>query len=82
MYSADPRYNASDKGTLGQAYAKKKVIIAGGAFNSPQILKLSGIGSADELKKFHIPLVKDLPGVGDNLGDNYEGYVLGLAAKP
>ncbi|KAF3025491.1 hypothetical protein E8E14_006449 [Neopestalotiopsis sp. 37M] len=82
QYSADPRHNATAKGITQQVYAKKEVIIAGGAFNSPQLLKLSGIGPADELKKFNIPLVKDLPGVGENLADNYEGYVLGLANKP
>ncbi|KAI1873599.1 hypothetical protein JX265_005221 [Neoarthrinium moseri] len=82
QYSADPRYKADAKGTVQQVFANKEVIIAGGAFNSPQILKLSGIGPADELKKFNIPLVKDLPGVGENLADNYEGYVLGLAARP
>jgi choline dehydrogenase len=45
-------------------------------------LKLSGIGPAKELEKFHIPLVKDLPGVGENLGDNYEAGLLSLASKP
>jgi choline dehydrogenase len=82
LYKADPRYKAEDKGTVEQVFANKEVIIAGGAFNSPQILKLSGIGPAAELKKFNITVVKDLPGVGENLGDNYEGYVLGLANRP
>ncbi|KAH6656625.1 hypothetical protein BKA67DRAFT_654950 [Truncatella angustata] len=82
QYSADPRYDASTQGTVERIYANKEVIVAGGAFNTPQILKLSGIGPADELKKFNIPVVKDLPGVGENLADNYEGYVLGLAGKP
>lgn len=82
QYSADPRHNTSAPGTVEQVFATKEVIIAGGAFNSPQILKLSGIGPAEELKKFNIPLVKDLPGVGENLADNYEGYVLGLAGRP
>lgn len=82
QYSADPRYNASSTGTVEQIFAKKEVIIAGGAFNSPQILKLSGIGPAKELRKFGIPVIKDLPGVGENLADNYEGYVLGLAGRP
>jgi choline dehydrogenase len=82
LYSADPRYNASDKGTVGQVFANKEVIIAGGTFNTPQILKLSGIGPADELKKFGIPVIKDLPGVGERLADNYEGHILSLAARP
>lgn len=82
QYSADPRHSTTAKGITQQVYAKKEVIISGGAFNSPQLLKLSGIGPADELRKFDIPIVKDLPGVGENLDDNYEGYVLGLADHP
>ena len=82
MYSADPRYNPSASGTLGRAYASKEVIISGGTFNSPQILKLSGIGPAAELRKFGIPVLVDLPGVGTNLGDNQEGNLLTLAARP
>jgi len=79
MYGADPRFSAARKGNLTRIYAKKEVIISGGTFNSPQILKLSGIGPADELKKFNIPVVKDLPGVGENVADNYEGGIIVLA---
>ncbi|KAK6193688.1 hypothetical protein LQW54_012217 [Pestalotiopsis sp. IQ-011] len=82
QYSADPRHNTTAKGITQQVYAKKEVIIAGGAFDSPQLLKLSGIGPADELKQFDIPVVKDLPGVDENLDDNYEDYVLSLANHP
>lgn len=71
LYSASPLYIGS-RGTSGRAYATKEVILAGGAFNTPQILKLSGIGPADELQKFQIPVVKDLPGVGTNMQDRYE----------
>ncbi|KAI5860426.1 putative GMC oxidoreductase [Durotheca rogersii] len=80
LYKADPRYNGT-KGETVRIFANKEVIVAGGAFNSPQILKLSGIGPAEELKKFGIPVVKDLPGVGERLGDNYEGGVLALASR-
>ena len=48
------------------------MILAAGAFNSPQILKLSGIGPREELARFGIPVVADLPGVGENLQDRYE----------
>jgi choline dehydrogenase len=48
------------------------VILAGGAFNTPQLLKLSGIGPRDELAKFGIEHRLDLPGVGENLQDRYE----------
>jgi choline dehydrogenase len=80
MYSADPRYDPTDSGTLERAYARKEVILAGGTFNSPQLLKLSGIGPAAELAQFDIPLVVALPGVGTNLQDNYEVPIVGHAA--
>lgn len=51
---------------------RKEVIVSGGAFNTPQLLKLSGVGPAAELAKFGIPLVADRPGVGENLQDRYE----------
>jgi len=81
LYSADPAYNASQQGTPGRAYARKEVILSGGAFNSPQLLKLSGIGPADELAQHGIPLVKDLPGVGARLQDNYEVPIVGHAQR-
>lgn len=49
---------------------KKEVILSGGAINSPQLLMLSGIGPADHLKALGIPVVADLPGVGQNLQDH------------
>ncbi|KAM4056659.1 GMC oxidoreductase [Hirsutella rhossiliensis] len=56
--------------------AKREVIVAGGAFNSPQLLKLSGIGPKKELQRFGIPVLVDLPGVGTNLQDRYENTVV------
>ena len=55
-----------------QVFARREVIACGGAFNSPQLLMLSGIGPKSQLKKHRIPLVVDLPGVGSNLQDRYE----------
>jgi choline dehydrogenase len=81
LYSADPRYNASNPGIAGKAYASKEVIISGGAFNSPQILMLSGIGPAAQLKKFDIPVLVDLPGVGQSLADNYEAGILSIGKR-
>lgn len=49
--------------------ATKEVILSAGAFQSPQLLMLSGIGPADTLKSLSIPLIQDLPGVGQNLWD-------------
>lgn len=81
-YKADPRYDPSRNTTAGFAWVGKELIIAGGTFNTPQILKLNGVGPAEELEKLNISVVADLPGVGANLGDNYEGGVLSMAAKP
>ena len=50
-------------------FAQREIILAAGAYGSPQILMLSGIGSADELSQFGIPVVVDLP-VGTNLQDH------------
>ncbi|TEY56256.1 hypothetical protein BOTCAL_0227g00010 [Botryotinia calthae] len=51
-------------------YSRKDVILSAGALNSPQLLLLSGIGPASELKKHNIPIIKDLPQVGKNLQDH------------
>ncbi|TVY59695.1 Oxygen-dependent choline dehydrogenase [Lachnellula suecica] len=72
IYSADPRHTNTTTGVKKQAFAKKEVIIAGGAFNSPQLLMLSGIGPKAHLAEFNIPVLVDLPGVGTNLQDNTE----------
>ena len=53
-------------------YAAREVILAGGAFNTPQMLMLSGVGPTDELAKHGIPVIHPLPGVGKNLQDRYE----------
>jgi choline dehydrogenase len=82
MYKADPRHVEGAKGGLVQYMAKREVIVSGGTFNTPQILKLSGIGPAAELKKFNITVIKDLPGVGENMADNYEGSLMGLSKTP
>lgn len=50
--------------------ATREILLCAGVINSPQILKLSGIGPAEELSRLKIPLVCDLPGVGENLQDH------------
>lgn len=59
-------------GERREVRARREVILCGGAFNTPQLLMLSGIGPASELRKHGIPVRVDLPGVGRNLQDRYE----------
>jgi len=71
LYRASSRYN-SQHGEPRTVYSSKEVILAGGAFNTPQLLMLSGIGPREELEPFGIKVIVDLPGVGKNLQDRYE----------
>lgn len=57
-------------GSTLQARAAGEVIVAMGPLNTPKMLLLSGIGPAAQLKQFNIPVVVDLPGVGENLQDH------------
>jgi choline dehydrogenase len=57
----------------------RELVIAGGSINSPQLLLLSGIGDADDLKKLSIPVRVHLPGVGRNLTDHVAASVQYLA---
>ena len=59
----------------GSARSRGEVILAGGAINSPQLLQLSGIGNAAELEALGVPVVHDLPGVGEHLQDHLEVYI-------
>jgi choline dehydrogenase len=61
-------------GAVHMVRARRDVILAGGPINTPQLLKLSGIGPGDELKAHGIPLAHHLPGVGENLQDHLEFY--------
>jgi choline dehydrogenase len=63
---------SSQPGERRTVHASKEVILAGGAYNSPQLLMLSGIGPQEELQKHGIPVRHHLPGVGTNLQDRYE----------
>jgi choline dehydrogenase len=68
-------------GAVGRVSADE-VISCGGAFNSPQLLQLSGLGPADLLAEQGIDVVCDLPGVGENLQDHLEVYVQHDCHKP
>ncbi|KAK0386813.1 hypothetical protein NLU13_6649 [Sarocladium strictum] len=77
LYAADPRAKSGASSTAGSVNASAEVILAAGAFNTPQLLKLSGVGPKAELDSFHIPVIVNLPGVGTNLQDRYETTVIG-----
>ncbi len=64
-----------------EIFCRREVILCGGAFNSPQLLQLSGIGPADELGRFAIPVRVHLPGVGTNLQDRYEVSIVSELAR-
>jgi choline dehydrogenase len=64
------------------AKARRDVILAGGAINSPQLLKLSGVGPAAELRVLGVDVVADRPGVGENLQDHLEFYFQVASKKP
>jgi choline dehydrogenase len=59
-----------------------ELILSGGPINSPQLLKLSGVGPAAELRAHDIPVVHDLPGVGENLQDHLEFYFQVACKEP
>ena len=64
-----------------EARASREVILSGGAVNSPQILLLSGIGPADELRRLGIGVVADLPGVGANLQDHLDAATVNFCTQ-
>lgn len=78
LYQADPSsgQTSDDAGAKRQVYVKREVILSGGVFNTPQLLKLSGIGAEEELNQLGIPVRVNLPGVGTNLHDRYEVGVI------
>jgi choline dehydrogenase len=69
-------------GQVRQLRARREVVLCGGAFNSPQLLMLSGIGPAEHLRDMGIDPLLDLPGVGGNLQDHPIGLTFWKAARP
>jgi choline dehydrogenase len=69
-------------GTAHEVRARREVILSGGPINSPQLLKLSGIGPAAELREHGINVVADRPGVGENLQDHLEFYFQMAVSQP
>lgn len=63
-------------------HARGEVILAAGAFNSPQLLQLSGVGPAPLLRAHGVNVVADMPEVGANLQDHYNGRLVYVASEP
>ncbi len=76
--SASPSAETGERRTVR---VRREVILAGGVFNSPQLLMLSGVGPRDHLAQHGITARVDLPGVGKNLQDRYEIGVVSEMAK-
>src|SRR6202007_3254346 len=58
------------------AWVRGEIIVSGGVYGSPPLLQLSGLGAADLLSEFGIPTVRDMPGVGKNLHDHFNTYLV------
>ena len=69
-------------GTEREARARREVILSAGTLGSPQLLMLSGVGPAEHLRSLGIPVVRDLPGVGQNLQDHPRVAVTWESKKP
>lgn len=79
LYRADPNSDRECQVTAPARttiLAGREVILCGGAYNTPQLLMVSGIGPSEHLKSFGIDVRVDLPGVGQNLQDRYEVTVV------
>ena len=63
-------------------FVLEEIILSGGAINSPQLLMLSGVGDSDHLGNVGVNTVHHLPGVGQNLQDHLEVYVVQACKKP
>jgi choline dehydrogenase len=69
-------------GALRTASARKEILVSGGAYNSPQLLQLSGVGPAELLKQHGIEIVLDAPGVGSDLQDHLQVRLVTRCSQP
>jgi choline dehydrogenase len=64
------------------AQVRGEIIVSGGVYGSPQLLQLSGLGPADLLNEYGIPIVREIPGVGANLHDHFNTYLVFRCTQP
>ena len=64
------------------ARARREVIVSGGTFNSPKILQLSGVGPGAQLQALGLPVICDLPGVGENLQNHFRASMVFRCRQP
>ena len=64
------------------AQVRGEIIVSGGVYGSPQLLQLSGLGPADLLAEYGIPVVREIPGVGANLHDHFNTYLVFRCTQP
>ncbi|CAN5570722.1 GMC family oxidoreductase N-terminal domain-containing protein [soil metagenome] len=76
------RYQRPDLTGYDVVRARREVVLTAGAIDTPKLLMLSGIGPAQHLAEFGIPVRVDSPGVGSNLDDHVEGLVFWEASRP
>ena len=69
-------------GTRRTVWARAEVIVSGGAYGSPQLLLLSGLGPAGHLQEMGVTVLRDMPAVGSNLHDHFNTYMSWKCAKP
>ena len=74
--------NTSRTERLRTARARKEILVSSGAYNSPQLLQLSGVGPADLLKSHGIDVVLDSPGVGSDLQDHMQVRIVTRCTQP
>jgi len=69
-------------GEVHTARAAREIVLSSGAYNSPQLLQLSGVGPAPLLQSFGIPVVADMPGIGEGLHEHYSGRIALRCREP
>lgn len=74
--------NGTADGMEHNALAREEVVLCAGALATPKLLMLSGIGPADHLASHGIPVLRDLPGVGQNFQDHITASVYGITDRP